>query len=190
VVPADPIPVFGAIRARDVRSLAGPVVQIRVAEGTELVREGAVVGVFHVIRSGSAELRSGDQTIGFLGRGDCFGESDPLEPGPQPFTVIARSPLQLLSFSAFGIDRFCAAIPGARERILAFQGRSLELLGEVRVSGAGGPSAPAPQGVGVEHGDRPMVGGNPAQLAHQAKRTRHGLTRRPRPPGELVLGQR
>ncbi len=183
---ADPIPAFGAIRVRDVRSLAGPVVEARVPAGTELVHEGAIVGIFCVIRSGSAELRRGEEPLGLLGPGECFGESEPLEPGPQPFTIIARSSLHVLAFSAFGIDRFCAAIPGSRERILAHQARSLEQI----VLSGGGSAAAVAQGLGVEHGDRAVVGRDPAQLAHQPQRARHGLARRAGPSGQLVLGQR
>jgi CRP-like cAMP-binding protein len=190
MVSADPIPVFGSLRARDVRSLAGPVVEARAAEGAELLREGAVTGVFYVIRSGTAALHGGEDTLGILGPGDCFGETDPLRPTPQPFTVIAHSPLQLLTFSAFGIERFCATIPGSRERILAYQARSLRLLAGTGSSRAGIASAPVAQSVGVKDGDRPMVSGNPAKLAHQPKRPRHGLTRRPGPSGQLVLRQR
>jgi CRP-like cAMP-binding protein len=72
-----------------------------------------------VIRSGSAELWHGDRRLGTLGTGDCFGEIDPASHKPQRVSVIASSPMRLLTFSSFGIDRLCAAIPAARERILA-----------------------------------------------------------------------
>ena len=166
------LPVFGALRARDVRSLAGPVIEAIVPEGTELVREGTTIGVFSVIRTGSVALRRGGDTVGLLGAGDCFGESDPLEPTPQPFTLVARTAVRLTTFSSFGIDRLCAAIPGARERLSTARAASLA------------------QGVGIEHRDRAVIGGHPAQLAHQPKRARNGLARRPGPARKLVLGER
>ena len=116
---------FGALRARDVRSLAGPVIEATVPEGTELVREGTTVGAFSVIRAGSVSLCRDGETIGLLGAGDCFGESDPHDPTPQPFTVVARTPLRLTTFSAFGINRLCEAIPGVRERILRARAAAL-----------------------------------------------------------------
>jgi CRP-like cAMP-binding protein len=166
------LPVFGALRARDVRSLAGPVIEAIVPEGTELVCEGTTIGVFSVIRTGSVELRRGRDTVGLLGAGDCFGECDPYRPGAQPFTVVARTTVRLTTFSAFGIDRLCAAIPGARERLSRAAAAALA------------------QGVRIEHRDRPVVGGHPAKLAHQPQRARNGLARRPGPACELVLRQR
>jgi hypothetical protein len=34
--------------------------------------------------------------------------------------VIATSPMRLLTFSAYGIGRLCAALPPVRERLLAY----------------------------------------------------------------------
>jgi CRP-like cAMP-binding protein len=110
--------VFGPVRALDVRSLAGPVVDVEVPAGTELVREGLPIGIFFVIRAGSAELFRDGQGVGELGTGDCFGELDAASGQPQAYGVITSSPTRLLTFSAFGISRLCEAIPGARKRIL------------------------------------------------------------------------
>ena len=166
------LPVFGALRARDVRSLAGPVIEAIVPEGTELVREGTTIGVFSVIRTGSVALYHGGETVGLLSAGDCFGECDPHEPAPQPFTLVARTAVRLTTFSAFGIDRLCAAIPGVRERL------------------SDACAAALAQGVGIEDGDRAVIGGHPAQLAHQPKRARNGLARGAGPARKLVLGER
>jgi CRP-like cAMP-binding protein len=108
---------FGELRALDVRSLAGPVIEADVPAGTCLVREGEPSGAFFVIRSGTADVRRTGRTLGTLGIGDCFGEIDPVTPAPQSSTVIAGSSLRVTTFSAHGIDSLCAAIPYARERI-------------------------------------------------------------------------
>jgi CRP-like cAMP-binding protein len=118
-VDAEPMQVFGAIRSLDVRSLAGPVLSVNVPAGVRLMNEGQAIGTFFVIRSGSAEIWHGDRRLRTLGTGDCFGEIDPGSSEPQLVSVIAVSPMRLIAFSAFGIDRLCAAIPDARERILA-----------------------------------------------------------------------
>ncbi|HWE14186.1 MAG TPA: hypothetical protein VG365_11765 [Solirubrobacteraceae bacterium] len=86
---AEPMQVFGSIRSRPVRS-----------------------------RSGGAELWLADRKLGTLHR-DCFGEIDPGSSQPQRVSVVASPPMRLLSFSSYGIDRLRAAIPEARERILA-----------------------------------------------------------------------
>jgi CRP-like cAMP-binding protein len=111
--------VFGSLRSLDVRSLGGPVLDINVPAGVRLMREGQAIGTFFVIRSGSAELWHDDRLLGTIGTGDCFGEIDPASSEPQRVSVVATSPMRLLTFSSFGIDRLCAEIPDARERILA-----------------------------------------------------------------------
>ena len=49
---ADLSSVFGKIRAVEARSLAGPVLAVRVESGSELIREGEAVGTF--FENGSA----------------------------------------------------------------------------------------------------------------------------------------
>jgi CRP-like cAMP-binding protein len=118
----DPMRVFGQLRALDVRSLAGPVFEIEVPAGTELVREGEPIGTFFVIRDGAAEESRLGRAIRSLSPGDCFGEADACTGEAQAFSVIATSRLRLLAFSSLGIGQLCAAIPGARERIEASLG--------------------------------------------------------------------
>ena len=118
-VQAEPMQVFGPIRSLEVRSLAGPVLDVNVPAGVSLMHEGEAIGTFFVIRSGTADVWHADRRLGTLGTGDCFGEIDPASNEPQRISVIASSPMRLLTFSAFGIDRLCATIPEARERIIA-----------------------------------------------------------------------
>jgi CRP-like cAMP-binding protein len=115
----DPSQVIVELRSLEARSLAGPALEVQAAVGTELVREGQQLATFYVICSGDAELSADGRRLGTLHPGDCFGEIDPVSPREQRFTVTAGSPMQLLTFSAFGIARLCAAIPGSRQRILA-----------------------------------------------------------------------
>jgi CRP-like cAMP-binding protein len=116
----DPMEVFAPVRPLDVRSLAGPALDVQVPSGSVLVHEGRLVGTLFVIRSGTAELWLGERRVSMLGTGDCFGEIDPTELEPQRFSVIASSPMRLLTFSAYGIGRLCSAIPSVRERLLAY----------------------------------------------------------------------
>jgi CRP-like cAMP-binding protein len=111
--------VFGSIRWLDVRSLAGPVLDVNVPAGARLVHEGHAIGTFFVIRTGQAEVVQQDRVVGMLAAGDCFGEIDPDSTEPQPVSVVATTPMRLVTFSSHGIDRLCAAIPDARERIRA-----------------------------------------------------------------------
>lgn len=117
---SDPNDVFAPIRSLDVRSLAGPALDVQVPAGAELVHEGRLIGTFFVIRSGSADLMQGGRKLRTLDTGDCFGEIDPAGLQAQRYSVIATTPMRLLTFSAYGIGRLCAAMPGVRERLLSF----------------------------------------------------------------------
>ncbi len=108
---------FGELRPLDVRSLAGPVIDADVPAGTCLVREGEPSGAFFVIRSGIASVRRAGRRLRTLEPGDCFGEIDPGAAAPQTRSVFADSPMRVSTFSAHGIERLCATIPYAQERI-------------------------------------------------------------------------
>ena len=69
---------------------------------------------------GHRRALAGRPQAGHAGTGDCFGEIDPMELEPQRFSVIATSPMRLLTFSAYGIGRLCSAIPNVRDRLLAY----------------------------------------------------------------------
>jgi CRP-like cAMP-binding protein len=116
----DPMAVFAPVRSLDVRSLAGPALEVPVAAGVHLLDEHRVTGTFYVIRAGQAELWRAGRRLRLLGVGDCFGEIDPVTPAPQRYTVIAAGPMRVLTFSAFGIGRLCATMPSIRARILSF----------------------------------------------------------------------
>jgi CRP-like cAMP-binding protein len=133
----DPMDVFAPIRSLDVRSLAGPALDVQVPAGSVLVHEGRLIGTFFVIRSGSADLWQGERKLATLHTGDCFGEIDPTAVRPQEYSVIANSPTRVLTFSAYGIGRLCAAIPGVRARLLSF------LPNQGTVLGAAAPRPPA-----------------------------------------------
>lgn len=121
--------VFAPVRSLDVRSLAGPALEVRVPAGSSLVDENCVVGTFFVIRSGRAEVWRDGHLLRTLETGACFGEINPASPEPQRFTIIAASPMRVLTFSAFGIGRLCAAMPSIRSRIVSFLPESGSLAG-------------------------------------------------------------
>lgn len=116
---ADPMAVFAPLRALDVRSLAGPMIGVTVPPGALLVREDQMVGTLFLVVSGQGALWRRGRRIATLGPGSCFGEIDPVPSAPQHYTVMADEPLRVLTFSSFGIERLCAAIPGTRERLRA-----------------------------------------------------------------------
>jgi CRP-like cAMP-binding protein len=103
----------------DVGSVVGPVVQVRVPAGARIVHEGQATGTFFVIAEGEAELRSRERSVGKLTAGDFFGAIDAASAGPQSLTIIATSPVRLVTIAAAGMGRLCDAIPGLRAHLQA-----------------------------------------------------------------------
>jgi CRP-like cAMP-binding protein len=93
------------------------VLDVEVEAGTGVVRQDQIVGTFFVIRSGTALLLRDGAPVATLDAGNCFGEIDPLSHAPQDYSVVAATPLKLLTFSSYGIGRLCDALPGVRERL-------------------------------------------------------------------------
>jgi CRP-like cAMP-binding protein len=118
--------------------LVGPVVPVSVPAGARIVREGHTVGTFFVIAEGEAELRSCSGVVGRLTVGDCFGEIDAARARAQSVTVVARSPMRLVTIAAASMDRLCEAIPGLRARLEAALVRDPE------------PSPPAVRNIGAD----------------------------------------
>ncbi len=110
---------FAPVRPLDARSLAGPTLDVQIPCGTRLVAEGQLIGTFFVIRTGTAEVWRDGARVDDLQVGQCFGEIDPATTTPQDYTVIAGPDLRLLTFSALGISRLCAAVPQIRARLQA-----------------------------------------------------------------------
>jgi CRP-like cAMP-binding protein len=103
----------------DITSLVGPVVSVSVPAGARIVREGRSTRTFFAIAEGDAELRSAGRVVGRLGVGDCFGEIYAAGDRAQPFTVVAASPMRVVTIAAAGMNRMCDAIPGLREKLEA-----------------------------------------------------------------------
>jgi CRP-like cAMP-binding protein len=111
--------IFAPVRPLDARSLGGPTLEVQIPRGTRVVSEGQLIGTFFVIRAGSAEVWRGGARVRELHSGECFGEIDPGTSTPQDYTVIAGGDLRLLTFSALGISRLCAAVPQIAARLKA-----------------------------------------------------------------------
>jgi CRP-like cAMP-binding protein len=115
---ADAVRVFTPLNSRDVRALAGTAVEVDVPEQAQIVREGELTETFFVIAAGRVELWREGRRLRPLVVGDCFGAIDPGADRRSPFTVVARSRVRLLGFSARGIARLCDAIPDTRRQLI------------------------------------------------------------------------
>ena len=91
------IPLFESLTADQRLSLAGACEELEVDAGTVLVREGDFGHSVFAIRSGTADVLHDDVVVNTLGPGDYFGEIAVLSGGRRSATVVATSPLSLVT---------------------------------------------------------------------------------------------
>ena len=111
------LPLFEGVSDEDLDKIAPFVSEVSVSEGKHLVDEGDYAYEFMAIEEGEAEVVRGDQTLAELGAGDYFGEIGLLEDDRRNATVIARSPMRLLTLDQWDMRRLEKAIPSAAEKI-------------------------------------------------------------------------
>jgi CRP/FNR family transcriptional regulator, cyclic AMP receptor protein len=91
------IPLFATLSADQRASVAGACEELVVDEGTVLVREGDFGHAVFAIRSGTAEVVQDGAVINRLGPGDYFGEVAVMSGGRRSASVVATSPLRLVT---------------------------------------------------------------------------------------------
>jgi CRP-like cAMP-binding protein len=91
------IPLFQGMTAEQRVSLAGACEELAVDAGTVLVREGDFGHAVFAIRSGTADVMHEDVVVNTLGPGDFFGEIAVMSGGRRSASVVATSPLTLVT---------------------------------------------------------------------------------------------
>ena len=102
--------------------------ELEIEAGANVVTLDDYGSAVYFIEQGNAEvLDHGGKATEFLGPGDSFGEIALLLTGQRTATVVARTPMRLLSLSGPDFERIRARIPDVE--------RSLRRLGLERAGG-------------------------------------------------------
>lgn len=98
------MPIFGGVGDEALGFLLERSTPVRVAEGESFFEEGSHGTSAFVLESGSVSIRKrmggGEQELGRLGEGDCFGEVALLDFGPRSASVVATSDCSALELTA------------------------------------------------------------------------------------------
>ena len=111
------IPLFSDASDDELKKVAVFAESKEVPEGTEVVREGGFSTELLAIEDGTAEVTREGKKIAELKKGDVFGETGLLEDEMRNSTVIATSPLKLISMGHFELKRLKKAAPDVYARI-------------------------------------------------------------------------
>jgi CRP-like cAMP-binding protein len=91
------IPLFAGLTLDQVDVLAGACDEIEVEEGATLLREGDFGYAMFAITAGTATVIRDGKVVARLGPGDVFGEIAVLAGGRRVATVVASTPMRLVT---------------------------------------------------------------------------------------------
>ena len=111
------VSLFEGVSDEDLRNIAPFVSEVGVSEGKHLVDEGDFSYELMAIEEGEAEVTRGGEQIATLGPGDFFGEAGLVEKDRRNATVVAKTPMRLITLTSWDVKRLEKQIPGAAQRI-------------------------------------------------------------------------
>jgi CRP/FNR family cyclic AMP-dependent transcriptional regulator len=91
--------------------------ELKVDAGRHLADQGDYAYELFVIEEGTAEVQRDGEKIAELGRGEFFGEMGVLERAPRNATVVAKTPMTLLTLSSWDVKRLESKSPEAMREL-------------------------------------------------------------------------
>jgi len=110
------IPLFANLDDHDLGVIATFANETSVSEGDTLVREGDFSYELMAIEEGTAAVHRGGQVVAELGPGEFFGEAGVLGNDLRNATVVATSPMRLITLTHWELKRM-RNMPGVMETI-------------------------------------------------------------------------
>jgi CRP/FNR family cyclic AMP-dependent transcriptional regulator len=115
----DSIPPFDALPPDVREKFAVWVSELSVPAGKTLAEQGDYAYELFVIEEGTAEVIQDGDTVAELGPGQMFGEMGVLERAQRNATVIAKTPMTLITLSHWDVTRLAKESPEAIDQIRA-----------------------------------------------------------------------
>lgn len=112
------VPALADLPASELAELADVMSELEVAAGTSVVTVDTAGTSVYFVEQGNADVLDDDgEATNALGPGDPFGEIGLLLTGERTTTVVASTPMRLLSLSGQDFDRIRSRLPET-ERLL------------------------------------------------------------------------
>jgi CRP-like cAMP-binding protein len=126
------VPLFEGLSPRHLRRIADLAEEERLMEGATIVREGDVGDTFYMVLEGEAKVRSrAGRVVNRLRPGDAFGEISLLDGGPRTATVLADTPMRVLTLKRNAFMKVLAAEPAVAVKLLSDAARLLRRMQRV-----------------------------------------------------------
>lgn len=111
------VPLFSRLTDAELDSLAEVVNEVEVEQGVALASEGDFGHALFAVEDGEAEVLQGGVTIASLRRGDVFGEIAVLSSGRRTASVVALTPIRLISIFKPDLWRLERSSPAVAEAL-------------------------------------------------------------------------
>ena len=111
------IPVFADLSDAELDHIAALAAEVSVPESKELVREGDYSYDVLAIEEGTARVERHGDRLADLGPGDVVGEMGVLERSQRNATVVATSPMMLVTLTSWDIRRLAKTAPKAVDHL-------------------------------------------------------------------------
>jgi CRP-like cAMP-binding protein len=111
------MPLFSDLPEDELTAMAAVAEEIEMPEGGTLTAEGDFGHAVFVIESGSADVTCDGEMLCSLGAGDVVGEIAVLASGRRSATVVATSPMRLITMFKRDVWRLEREAPGAARRL-------------------------------------------------------------------------
>jgi CRP-like cAMP-binding protein len=111
------IPVFADLTEDELGHIAALAAEVSVPSDKELVREGDYSYDVLAIEEGTARVERNGARLADLGPGDVVGEMGVLERSQRNATVVATSPMLLVTLTSWDIRRLTKTAPKAVEHL-------------------------------------------------------------------------
>ena len=111
------IPLFASLTEDDLNLIGIFVTEISVSPGKHLVDEGDYAYEFFMIEDGVADVVRGGEKVNELKAGDFFGEVGLLEKQKRNASVIAQTPMHLVTLSHWDLTRLRKRFPQVFDRL-------------------------------------------------------------------------
>jgi CRP-like cAMP-binding protein len=111
------IPLFSELSGEELSAVASVAGEREVEPGTRLTTEGDFGHCVYAIEEGTADVSCDGETIGTVQRGDVVGEVAVLASGRRSATVVATTPMKLLTFFKPDVWRLERQAPEAAGRL-------------------------------------------------------------------------
>ena len=111
------IPVFASLDDETLRGVATFATETSVPAGKHLVKEGDYAYELMAIEEGEAEVVRGGDRVATLGPGDFFGEIGVVEKTLRTASVVALTPMRLVTLSHWDLKRVGGAMTQIRETL-------------------------------------------------------------------------